>query len=71
MEGRGALEIYPTVSGQIAIKQEDPLGNPDAIVFLEVTDIPTFVSHLKAVAEEAQSIREEMLEKEASEEAVS
>jgi hypothetical protein len=58
LEARDATEVYVTDSGQIGIKQEDPLGNEPQIVTFEPGDIPTIIKWLEECAVDAREIRE-------------
>lgn len=58
LEGRGSLEVFVTKAGQIAIKQEDCLGNDDAVVILDANDVSILVRWLQEAAADAEQIRQ-------------
>lgn len=63
LEGRDAIEVYPTERGQIVIKQDGSIGEEDALVILDPNDVPTIIEWLQEAAVDATELRTMWLEK--------
>jgi hypothetical protein len=57
IEGRAGIEVFPTGSGQIGIKQDGEFGETDQLVVFDVNDVPVLLEWIRDVAADAAEIR--------------